>query len=95
LSLLLIGPVGLGMVFHMTSNNTLVQVRVPDALRGRVMALHTTVFMGAMPLGVLIAGHVADRFGAPLTVAAGGVGCMVAALAYAWAERRRRAERFP
>jgi predicted MFS family arabinose efflux permease len=88
LSLLLIGPVGLGMVFHMTSNNTLIQVRVPDALRGRVMALHTTIFMGAMPLGVLVAGHVADRIGAPLTMAGGGFGCFLAALAYAWSERR-------
>lgn len=90
LSVLLIIPLGFCMVSVMTSNNTLVQLRVPGALRGRVMALHAMVFMGAMPLGALIAGHFAERFGAPAALSLGGLGCLLAALVFAWMERERR-----
>jgi hypothetical protein len=37
------------------------------------------MFMGMAPIGSLLAGGVADRFGAPVTVAAGGIICMAAA----------------
>lgn len=83
LSVALIIPVGFCMVAHMTSNNTLVQVEVPDALRGRVMALHATVFMGAVPVGGLVAGLAAERLGAPWTLALLGLGCLLAAGIYA------------
>jgi predicted MFS family arabinose efflux permease len=89
LSVLLIVPLGFCMVSVMTSNNTLVQLQVPGALRGRVMALHATVFMGAMPLGGLIAGHIAARFGAPFALTLGGLGCLLAAFVFAWMERGR------
>ena len=58
--------------------NTLIQAMVPDALRGRVMALYSMMFMGMAPFGALFAGWVAERFGAPMTVALGGVVCLVA-----------------
>jgi len=89
LSVVLIVPLGFCMVSVMTANNTLVQLQVPGALRGRVMALHATVFMGAMPLGGLVAGHIAGRFGAPFALTLGGIGCLLAALLYAWTERGR------
>ena len=89
LSVLLIVPLGFSMVSVMTSNNTLVQLQVPGALRGRVMALHATVFMGAMPLGALTAGTIARHFGAPAALTLGGIGCLLAALAFAWGERGR------
>lgn len=90
LSLLLIVPLGFCMVSVMTSNNTLVQLRVPGALRGRIMALHATVFMGAMPLGALVAGHLAKHWGASLALTLGGFGCLVVALGYGWVETRSR-----
>ena len=80
----LIVPLGFLMVTHMTANNTLTQVLVPDELRGRVGSLHTMVFMGAVPLGSLLGGLFAHRFGVPWTVAAGGIGCTIAALLFAW-----------
>jgi len=42
------------------SSNTLVQMNVPDALRGRVMALFSMFFIGLMPIGALVAGSVAE-----------------------------------
>jgi len=85
LSLVLIVPVGTAMVAHMTSNNTLVQMLIPDGMRGRVMAFHAMVFTVAMPVGSLVMGALAHTLGAPLTVTLGGLGCVAAALAFALA----------
>ncbi len=79
LSALLLVPVGAAMIVQMASSNTLIQAMVPDALRGRVMAVYSMMFMGMAPFGSLFAGWVADRIGAPATVAGGGLVCLVAA----------------
>jgi len=77
LSALLLIPVGGAMMVEMAASNTLVQAMVPDALRGRVMALYSMMFMGMAPFGALFAGWVAEHYGAPITVALGGVVCVV------------------
>jgi len=79
LSCLLIFCTGFFMMLQMSSSNTLIQSMVPDRLRGRVMAVYSMMFMGMAPLGSLLAGAVADRIGAPLTVAGGAALCIVAA----------------
>ena len=58
---------GLGLVSMLMVNsiNVMVQNSVPDALRGRVMALYVTVFAGSTPIGGLLAGTVAQLWGAP------------------------------
>ena len=76
-------PVGIAMMVQMASSNTLIQSMVPDALRGRVMAVYSMMFVGLGPIGALIAGALAHRIGAPKTVAAGGVLTMLGALAFA------------
>ena len=78
LSALLLIPVGGAMMVEMAASNTLLQAMVPDHLRGRVMALYSMMFMGMAPFGALFAGWVAERFGAPVTVAIGGVVCLAA-----------------
>jgi len=60
--------VGFAATSQMAATNTLIQNRVPDELRSRVMAVYATMFMGVQPLGALIAGGVAKRIGAPLTL---------------------------
>jgi MFS family permease len=80
LSVLLLLPAGYFIMLQMASSNTLIQVMVPDALRGRVMALYSMMFMGMAPIGALLGGALSDRLGAPLTVAIGGV----ASVAGAW-----------
>jgi MFS family permease len=75
LSALLLVPVGASMMVQMASSNTLIQAMVPDALRGRVMAVYSMMFMGMAPFGALWAGWVAERIGAPHTVVIGGVVC--------------------
>lgn len=77
LSVLLLIPVGYGMMLETTSSNTLIQAMVPDELRGRVLAVYTMMFMGMAPLGSLFAGIIAHHFGAPLTLTIGGVAAVV------------------
>ena len=53
--------------------NTLLQKLVTDEMRGRVMSMFILSFIGTMPLGNFIAGAAAERFGAPPTLATGGI----------------------
>src|SRR5213075_235297 len=92
LSAVLLVPVGASMMVQMASSNTLIQAMVPDALRGRVMAVYSMMFMGMAPFGGLWAGYAAERIGAPLTVAAGGMVCVVAAAVYRTRLPRLRVE---
>jgi MFS family permease len=70
------------MMVQASSSNTLIQSMVPDALRGRVMAVYTMMFVGFGPIGALLAGSLAQRIGAPLTVASGAVLTMLGAIAF-------------
>ncbi|HYM74985.1 MAG TPA: MFS transporter [Candidatus Dormibacteraeota bacterium] len=79
LSVLLLLPVGYFIMLQMASSNTLIQVMVPDALRGRAMALYSMMFMGMAPLGALMGGALSDRLGAPWTVAIGGFASVMGA----------------
>jgi len=80
LSVVLLLPAGYFIMLQMACSNTLIQVMVPDALRGRAMAVYSMMFMGMAPIGALLGGALADRLGAPTTVAIGGL----ASLAGAW-----------
>lgn len=80
LSVVLLIPVGFAMMLEMASSNTLIQSMVPDALRGRVMALYSMMFMGMAPFGAFFGGAMANRFGAPLTVQVGAAASLVGAL---------------
>jgi hypothetical protein len=50
---------------------TIIQARVPDQLRGRVMGIYGLTW-SMMPLGALQAGFIADLVDAPFAVALGG-----------------------
>jgi MFS family permease len=82
LSAVLLVPVGASMMVQMAASNTLIQSMVPDALRGRVMAVYSMMFMGMAPFGALFAGSLAERVGAPTTVAIGGGVCLAASAVF-------------
>jgi MFS family permease len=70
---------GVGFMVHMAASNTIIQTIVREEMRGRVMAFYAMAFMGMAPFGSLLAGAVAARIGAPDTVLAGGVICVLGA----------------
>ncbi len=63
LGLVLCFGLGLGFMVEFTMINTLLQTRVEDALRGRVMALYTLTFFGFTPFGNLAVGALSQRIG--------------------------------
>ena len=80
LSAALLIPVGFFIMLQMACSNTLIQSMVPDALRGRVMAVYSMMFMGMAPFGALLGGALADRVGAPIAVATGGLASIAGAI---------------
>jgi predicted MFS family arabinose efflux permease len=92
LSVALLMPVGFSMLLQMSSSNTLIQTMVPDELRGRVMAVYSMMFMGVAPFGALLAGAIANRIGAPITVALGGLTCLTGSIVFGWRWQHMRAE---
>jgi MFS family permease len=90
LSLPLLFLAGGAYMVEMAATNTLIQMMVPDAFRGRVMSIYAMMFLGMAPLGGLLAGLLAHRLGAPLTVGLGGMGCLACGGAFTWYYRRWR-----
>ena len=80
LSIGIMGLIGMAQAIYLATNNTLVQLAVPNALQGRVMSVYMTTW-GRMPLGALPQGVLADWLGAPLVLAGTGLlSCLVVGL---------------
>ena len=73
LSLVFLFAMGFAIVCSVAVTNTLLQKLVTDEMRGRVMSMFMLSFIGAMPIGNLIAGAASHRFGVQRTLAAGGL----------------------
>lgn len=71
LSILLLAGIGMSFVLQNSLANTLIQLIVPNQLRGRVMSLYTLTFQTSMRAGGLQAGLVADAIGPALSIAIG------------------------
>jgi predicted MFS family arabinose efflux permease len=80
---------GFAQIVFMTTCNTTVQIAVPDDLRGRVMGLYALVFAGMTPIGALIMGAVAERWGVSRACAVGGGAGLLLILALTGVWRRR------
>ncbi len=83
LALFMLVLVGIFQMFFLASTATILQMMVPDELRGRVLSLYM-LDRGFMPLGALFAGTAAHFIGAPLTVAIMGAIVIVLTLIVAW-----------
>jgi MFS family permease len=71
LSLLLACALGMASQFYTTTINAILQVNLPDPLRGRVMGIYGLAW-DLMPVGGMIFGAIAEFAGAPIAVAIGG-----------------------
>jgi MFS family permease len=83
ISMLALPLAGFGMMQQMASSNTILQTIVEDEKRGRVMAFYSMAFQGMAPFGSLLAGSVAARLGAPITVLISGIACLIGSVWFA------------
>jgi MFS family permease len=81
---------GFSIVFSVAVVNTLLQKLVTDEMRGRVMSMFILSFIGALPFGNLMAGAASHRFGAPHTLAVGGLIVSLFVLVLGWRSERLR-----
>jgi MFS family permease len=72
---------GACMVMVFATLQSLVQLRAPNELRGRVMSIYMMAFRGGMPLGSLVGGWLANQFTAPPVLTMNGA---LLALIAAW-----------
>jgi MFS family permease len=89
-SLIFLFGIGFTVVTSVAVTNTLLQQLVTDEMRGRVMSMFILSFIGAMPIGNLIAGVVSHRYGAPFALAGGGVCIIIYVTVVAITNRRLR-----
>jgi len=61
ISMIFLGLVGFALIAVLNNSNAMIQGRVPDALRGRVMAVYSLMLLGGGPVGALLVGLMADH----------------------------------
>ena len=83
LALLVLVGVGGCQIAFMATTNSLLQMTIPDRLRGRVMSIYM-LDRGFIPVGSLFAGVTAHFVGAPATVSLMGSVVILLALLVAW-----------
>ncbi len=69
--------VGWGTVTQLVSMNTLIQVSVPNGLRGRVFSVYLWALQGVAPFGSLLIGWLAQNWGVPFAALVGGLVSLV------------------
>jgi hypothetical protein len=79
-ALALLAVAGWADVISAVFRNTIIQLSVPDSLRGRLIGVQMAVVAGGPRLGDLEAGAVATGFGNTFAVVSGGLACIAGAL---------------
>jgi MFS family permease len=85
----LLVPTGAAVLTFTTTANAIVQLGAEPQVRGRVMALYLTVFIGGTPVGAPLVGVLAEHAGPRASLFVGGIVCALSALAAASFLRRR------
>ena len=77
LAFTLLAFVGLGTVIQLVTMNTVIQISVPDELRGRVFSIYFWALQGVAPFGSFAIGWMAQTWNVPVTIIIGGVICLI------------------
>jgi len=72
---------GFGVIVSVSLLNTMVQLSAPDQMRGRIMAVYLTMFVGMMPLGNSLLGAIAERTSILFSIR---LGALVMLIASSW-----------
>ncbi len=82
ISMIMMFITGYAIILQMASSNTLLQTIADDNRRGRVMSFFTMAMMGMSPIGSFLAGAMANRIGAQLSVLICGIVCFSGTLLF-------------
>ncbi|HNF93794.1 MAG TPA: MFS transporter [Anaerolineales bacterium] len=69
--------IGWGTVVQLISMNTMIQMRVPNDLRGRVFSIYFWGLQGVAPFGSILIGWIAQTRDVQFAIVAGGIACLV------------------
>jgi len=81
-SCIFIFSIGFCMLAGLVSSNLLLQLHVPDKLRGRLMSIYATTIVGIMPIGSLLSGIVARYVGVEIVTFIGGLFAAIAGICF-------------
>ncbi len=74
--------IGFTTIVINVGSNTVLQSMVPDYLRGRIVGLYSTMFMGMPPLGNIAIGLIANNFGSLRAIQVGSIVCFIASVIF-------------
>ena len=90
IAMVLLACIGLGTVIQLVAMNTMIQISVPNDLRGRVFSIYFWALQGVAPFGSFVIGWMAQTWDVPTTILVGGTTCLIGILAVTVAFRNVR-----
>jgi MFS family permease len=87
-SALLLAGLGVAGIIFSTTSNSLLQLTVPDELRGRVMSLNVLLIMGSTPVGAFLIGLMSEHLGVPIAILTCAGLCMTGVVVAAFYQRQ-------
>jgi len=81
-------PLGFAVMVFIITANSMLQLSSKGEFRGRVMAIYGMVFLGSTPVGAVMIGWLAERYGPRAGFAVGGLVAIVAGLGALWLRSR-------
>jgi len=84
LSLSMLFLIGWGAINNIATANSLLQLTVPDNIRGRVMSVFTLMFLGMAAIGNLAVGSLANYVGTQAAVGIGAKFCLLGTILLLW-----------
>lgn len=80
LALVLLAFIGWGTVTQLVTMNTLIQMQVPNDLRGRVFSIYFWALQGVAPFGSIVVGWLAQTWNVQTAIITGGTACLLGVL---------------
>jgi len=77
-AMIVVALMGWGAVTQLATMNTLIQLQVPNALRGRVFSIYLWALQGVAPFGSLLIGWMTQEFSLSSTALICGLICLIA-----------------
>ncbi|NJN80574.1 MAG: MFS transporter [Anaerolineales bacterium] len=73
----LLAFIGWGTVTQLITMNTMIQIRVPNQLRGRVFSIYFWGLQGVAPFGSIVIGWMAQTWSVRASLVTGGLVCLL------------------